>query len=82
MVLRAQKLEAQAKNELTAVVRQDPDYLPAKQALADKGWKQALSDDPHLRAGLNVADGKVTYKAVAEAHGMEWTRAETVAARA
>jgi tetratricopeptide (TPR) repeat protein len=37
MVLRAQKLEAQAKNELTAVVRQDPDYLPAKQALADKG---------------------------------------------
>jgi len=37
MVLRAQKLEAQAKNELKAVVRQDPDYLPAKQALADKG---------------------------------------------
>ena len=37
MVLCAQKLEAQAKNELTAVVRQDPDYLPAKQALADKG---------------------------------------------
>jgi predicted Zn finger-like uncharacterized protein len=37
MVLRAQKLEAQATNELKAVVRQDPDFLPAKQALADKG---------------------------------------------
>jgi alanine dehydrogenase len=29
-------------------------------ALADKGWKQALADDPHLRNGLNIAFGKVT----------------------
>ena len=36
MVLRAQKLEAQAVTELKAVVRQDPDFLPAKQALASK----------------------------------------------
>jgi tetratricopeptide (TPR) repeat protein len=36
MVLRSQKLEAQARNELRAVVKQDPDYLPAKQALADR----------------------------------------------
>ena len=35
-------------------------------ALADKGWKQALRDNAHLRNGLNVADGKVTYKAVAD----------------
>jgi tetratricopeptide (TPR) repeat protein len=34
MVLRAQKLESQATTELKAVVRQDPDYQPAKQALA------------------------------------------------
>ncbi len=34
-------------------------------ALADKGWKQALKDNPHLRAGLNVAQGKLTYEAVA-----------------
>ncbi len=34
-------------------------------ALADKGWRQALRDDPHLRAGLNVALGQVTYEAVA-----------------
>lgn len=34
-------------------------------ALATKGWKQALSDDVHLRNGLNVCEGKVTYEAVA-----------------
>ena len=34
-------------------------------ALADKGWKQAMLDNPHLKAGLNVAAGKVTYEAVA-----------------
>ena len=34
-------------------------------ALADKGWKQALRDDSHLKNGLNVAEGKVTYEAVA-----------------
>jgi alanine dehydrogenase len=39
-------------------------------ALADKGWKKALKDDAHLRAGLNVAEGKITCKPVAEAHGM------------
>ena len=36
MVLRSQKLEAQSRNELRSVVTQDPDYLPAKQALADR----------------------------------------------
>jgi alanine dehydrogenase len=37
-------------------------------ALADKGWRQALRDDPHLKNGLNVCQGKVTYEAVAPAH--------------
>jgi tetratricopeptide (TPR) repeat protein len=36
MVLRSLKLEAQARNELRTVVQQDPDYLPAKQALAEQ----------------------------------------------
>ena len=31
-------------------------------ALADKGWKQALKDNPHLKNGLNVANGHVTMK--------------------
>src|SRR5436853_4577086 len=41
--------------------------LPFVIALADKGWKQALADDPHLRNGLNVARGKVTHPEVAAA---------------
>jgi alanine dehydrogenase len=36
-------------------------------ALADKGWRRALSEDPHLRNGLNVHDGRITYRAVAGA---------------
>ena len=36
-------------------------------AIADKGWRAALSDDRHLRAGLNVYDGSVTCRPVAEA---------------
>jgi alanine dehydrogenase len=34
-------------------------------ALAEKGWKQALKDNPHLCNGLNVCQGQVTYEAVA-----------------
>jgi len=45
--------------------------LPYVVALADKGWKRALSDDPSLAKGLNVAAGHVTYAAVADEFGME-----------
>ncbi|MDP3293928.1 MAG: alanine dehydrogenase [Nevskia sp.] len=45
--------------------------LPFVLALADKGYKRALLDDPNLREGLNVHLGQVTYKAVAEALGCE-----------
>jgi alanine dehydrogenase len=47
--------------------------LPFALALAEKGWHQALSDDPHLRAGLNIAGGKVTHAAVAQALGLPLT---------
>ncbi len=47
-------------------------------ALADKGWRQAMRDNPHLRAGLNVAAGRVTYEAVAKALGYEYTAAQSV----
>ncbi|HJW27507.1 MAG TPA: alanine dehydrogenase [Rhodocyclaceae bacterium] len=43
--------------------------LPFILALADKGWRQALLDDPHLRHGLNVQAGAVTCPPVAEALG-------------
>jgi alanine dehydrogenase len=52
--------------------------LPFVLALADKGWREALRDDPHLRAGLNVHDGKIYCAPVAEAHGLEAARAEDV----
>ncbi|HEY5896859.1 MAG TPA: alanine dehydrogenase [Burkholderiales bacterium] len=41
--------------------------LPFVLALANKGWKRALSEDEHLRNGLNVARGKVTHAEVAAA---------------
>lgn len=41
--------------------------LPYVLALADKGYKRALDDDPHLRAGLNVHKGDITCEGVAEA---------------
>lgn len=44
--------------------------------LADKGWKRAMADDAHLRAGLNVCDGHVTYAAVARALGLPYVPAE------
>lgn len=49
--------------------------LPFVLALADKGWRMALSQDPHLLAGLNVCDGKVTCQPVAEAQGLPYTPA-------
>jgi alanine dehydrogenase len=44
--------------------------------LADKGWRRALDQDPHLRNGLNVHDGHVTYRAVADALKLPYTAAE------
>jgi alanine dehydrogenase len=46
--------------------------LPFILQLADKGWRQALADNSHLRAGLNVCQGAVTNRAVAEALGYEF----------
>jgi alanine dehydrogenase len=43
--------------------------LPYALALANFGWAEAFSRDPHLAKGLNVHEGKIYYSAVAEAHG-------------
>ena len=50
--------------------------LPFVLALADKGWRRALADDPHLRAGLNVCAGRITCREVAEALGAAYTEPE------
>ena len=54
--------------------------LPFVLALAEKGWKRALADDPHLRNGLNVAFGKVTCQPVAEALGYAYVPPQAVMA--
>jgi alanine dehydrogenase len=46
--------------------------LPYALQLANKGWKQALRDNPALLKGLNMFDGKITYPGVAAAFGMEY----------
>ncbi len=52
--------------------------LPYTLALADKGWRKALADDRHLQEGLNVHEGRITYQAVAEAHGLGYTPVQEV----
>lgn len=47
--------------------------LPFVLALADKGWRQAMRDDPHLRAGLNADRGTVTNPQVAAALGLAFS---------
>jgi alanine dehydrogenase len=52
--------------------------LPYALALADHGVAEAARRDPGLRLGINVADGRVTHPAVAEAVGVEHTSVEQV----
>jgi alanine dehydrogenase len=44
--------------------------LPFVLELAGRGWREALKRDPHLRAGLNIAEGRVTHPMVAGALGL------------
>lgn len=55
--------------------------LPFTLTLADKGWKEALRADPHLRDGLNVHDGQICCRPVAEAHGIPLAHVEDILAR-
>lgn len=52
--------------------------LPYAAQIADKGWKRACLENREILLGLNVALGKVTYKAVAEAFGMDHVPAESL----
>jgi alanine dehydrogenase len=47
--------------------------LPYALQLANKGWRRALAENSALLRGLNVVDHKVTYRAVAESFGLEYT---------
>ncbi len=52
--------------------------LPYVEAIANKGLRAAVSNDPALAKGVNVIEGKLTYEAVAEAHGLEYTPLDDV----
>ena len=52
--------------------------LPYAVQIANKGWKKAMQENEEIRLGANVIDGKVTYQAVAEAFGMDFTPVETL----
>jgi alanine dehydrogenase len=45
--------------------------LPYVLEIADKGWKKAMTDNPEVRLGANVVNGKITYRSVADTFGLE-----------
>jgi alanine dehydrogenase len=47
--------------------------LPYALQIADLGWKGAMQANEEIKLGANIIDGKVTYKAVAEAFGLAYT---------
>ena len=51
--------------------------LPYAVQLANKGWKKACADSNELKLGLNVINGKVVYKGVAEAFHLEYTEVDS-----
>jgi alanine dehydrogenase len=52
--------------------------LPYVEAIADHGLREAVARDRSLARGVNVLEGKVTYEAVAEAHGLEYSPLDDV----
>ena len=46
--------------------------LPYALQLADKGWRRACAENEELRLGLNIVEGKVVYRSVAEAWGLPY----------
>jgi len=54
--------------------------LPHALRIANMGWQAAMRADPHLLAGLNVWDGKITYEAVARALDLPFAEPETALA--
>ena len=64
----------------TSAVALNNATLPFVLAIAGKGWRGALSDDPHLHHGLNVCRGQVTHAAVAHEFGLPLTSTEAALA--
>lgn len=52
--------------------------LPYALQLAEKGWQKACNENPELKMGLNVVNGKVVYQGVADAFNLAYTPVESV----
>ena len=52
--------------------------LPYAVEIANRGWKRAMKENREIKAGANVVKGKVTYKAVADAFGLEYVPIDPV----
>ena len=52
--------------------------LPYAIEIANKGWKKAMQENKEIKLGANVIDGKVTYQAVADAFGLDYTPIESL----
>ena len=63
---------------LTSTVALTNATLPYAVAIANQGWQHVARDNDGIREGINIADGKVTYRSVAEAFGLEFTPVEEV----
>jgi alanine dehydrogenase len=63
---------------LTSTLALTNAILPYALDLASQGWRQVVRDNEGVRAGLNVVGGKVVYREVAEAFGLEYTPVDSV----
>jgi alanine dehydrogenase len=63
---------------LTSTIALTNATLPYALQIANQGWQDVARNDPAVRAGLNVVNGKVTYEGVAEAFNMEMTPVQDV----
>ncbi|HIJ55083.1 MAG TPA: alanine dehydrogenase [Deltaproteobacteria bacterium] len=57
---------------MTSTVALTNATLPYALQLADKGYKKAAQENPELAKGINIIEGKITYKGVAEAFDLEY----------
>ncbi|MCK5723889.1 MAG: alanine dehydrogenase, partial [Gammaproteobacteria bacterium] len=52
--------------------------LPYAIEIANKGWQKAMMENPEIKLGANVVKGKVTYKGVADAFGLEYVPVDSL----
>ena len=63
---------------MTSTVALTNATLPYALQLADKGYKLAARENPELAKGINILEGKITYKGVADAFNLEYTPLDTI----